>query len=69
MQYALSHRDAFRHILLSNMFSYLTYNAHQRMFNKRAESKFSYSEIKSFIRDHIYEKWNHNYSTYPISGQ
>ena len=28
---------------------------------KRAESKLSYSEVKSFIRDHIYEKWNRHY--------
>ena len=36
---------------------------------KRAESKLSYSEVKSFTRDHNYEKWNHHYLAYPAGGQ
>ena len=36
---------------------------------KRAESKLFYSEVKSFIRDHIYEKWNRHYIAYPAGDQ
>ena len=36
---------------------------------KRAENKLSYSEVKSFILDHIYEKWNRHYIAYPAGGQ
>ena len=36
---------------------------------KRVETKLSYSEVKSFIRDHIYEKWNRHYIAYPAGGQ
>ena len=36
---------------------------------KRAESKLSFSKVKSFIRDRIYEKWNHHYIAYSAGGQ
>ena len=36
---------------------------------KRAASKLSYSEVKSFIRNHIYKKWNRHYIAYPAGGQ
>ena len=36
---------------------------------KRVESKLSNSEVKSFITDHIYEKWNRHYIAYPAGGQ
>ena len=36
---------------------------------KRVESKLSYSEVKSFIRNHIYEKWNRHNIAYPAGGQ
>ena len=35
----------------------------------QADSKLSYSEVKSFIRDHIYEKWNRHYIAYPARDQ
>ena len=50
------------------MFSDLSYNAHQMTF-KLSESKVTYLIQKSFIRDHIYKKWNRHYIAYPAAGQ
>ena len=52
------------------MLSDLSYNAHQMMFKlSEPKVKLSYSEVKSFIRDLIYEKWNRHYIAYPAGGQ
>ena len=55
--------------LTKHVFRFVVQCSSNEVQIKRAESKLFYSEVKSFIRDHIHEKWNHHYIAYPAGGQ